>query len=142
MVDSSTEYGKSIRGDQWIPRSDYPVTPDHIDFGRINNLFGRNETDSASRAIVKGCQQRGEGWAPFTLKDMNLAADPPGQSIKELEVCHPGLIDLLERELVRGWEGRASVGQEDTFMVSHVFVALLFANAPSCNAVSTTQDGD
>ena len=129
-MERNIKYKKSIRGGQWIPRTDYPITPDHIDFGRIDNVFGESETESACRTIVKGCQQRGEGWAPFTLESMNLQAN------------YPGFVDLLERELVKGWEGRAGIGQDDTFLVSHDFIALLFCNAPSCNAVSTSGHGD
>lgn len=121
---------RAIRGSRLFPRVDYPIAPKDIGHVRIGDVFGKTETESACKNIVKYLQERDKGWEPFSLSEAGLSE------------YHPGIVDLLDRGLLIGWMGNRAVKKEDTFMVSHVLISMLFANAPSWDVVSTTQDGD
>lgn len=127
---SDIEYKRSIRGGQLIPTKSYPVSPKDIDPVRIGDVFGKNETESACKKIVEGLTKRDKGWDPFTLSEVGLSED------------YPGFADLVERGLIIGWVDNGNIGKEDTFLASHVFISMLFYNAPSWNAASTRPIND
>ena len=124
---SDIEYKRSIRGGQLIPKTNYPIAPKDIDPVRIGDVFGKAETEWACMKIVEGCQKRDQGWNPFTLSEIGLSED------------HPGFVDLKERRLVIGYLGKAG---KVTFLVSHVFISMLFHNAPAWDMVTTDFMGD
>jgi hypothetical protein len=61
-----------------IPASgEYVIKPSniHINKGRVNPLypseFGHPQTEVAAARIVRFCQDRNEGWKPFTTQELH-----------------------------------------------------------------------
>ncbi len=55
-----------------IDPATYPVSPDQINTDRhFFEAFDDYEMEVSARWIVRFCQQRGQGWQPFTAADIN-----------------------------------------------------------------------
>ena len=119
------KYKRVIRGNGLSPRKDYPVGPDDINTVCIGDVFGSFETEEVCRTIVKFCQNRKEGWAPFALEEIGVSAG------------HVGFVDLVHRGLV------VEFVKDESYIVSHTFVAYLFGNAPAFHLTESHQpEGD
>jgi hypothetical protein len=91
---------------------DYPVLPDHIDAGvHFFDAFHHNETEVSAGYIVRFCQQRGQGWAPFSQADIEAFYNRSGHTDFRFNRLLPGLIHQDLHGL---------------FHVTHEFVAACF----------------
>lgn len=97
--------------------SDYPVRPKHINAKQhLWNAFDHCETEVSAGYIVRLCQERGAGWAPFTKEQIEARYQEAGHK-------NFGFNRLINK----GW-----IKEDDgVYTITHEFVARCFKGSPS-----------
>ncbi len=99
--------------------SNYPIQPDHIDASRhLFNALDHYETEVSAGYVIRMCQERGEGWAPFTGEQIEAYYQRAGHK--------DGF--WFNRLVSHGWLTKDG----DTYQVTHKFVTRCFNASPAC----------
>lgn len=93
--------------------ANYPILPSHINAEEhLFEAFGKMETEISAGWIVRFCQQRGLGWAPFTKAEIDKFS---GEDF---------WFNRLDDKFV--------VLSNGLYHITHEFVARCFLSSPTC----------
>lgn len=124
----------------------FEIRPEQIDTSRqFIGAFGHFQTEESARFIVQFCQERGEGWKPFTQKDINQfyrghADSDPTEHCVDRRTGQFRFNHLVGEFPLLGWEDHESgdklvrldavVKRGKLFFITEEFVKRCYASSP------------
>ena len=126
----------------------FPIKPEHIDASQhLFNAFDHSETEVSAGWIIRFLQHRGQGWAPFTDKEINaFYARKYKHSFGFNRLVNP---QMIPPSLIRAFEGYNDIpipagggwlikGDDGKYYITVDFVARCFKSRPAKQQRMTT----
>lgn len=113
-----------------------PITPNHINTkNHFWDSFGHNETEISANWIVRFCQERGEGWQPFSREDIDefYQRKYPGKRFGFNRLLGGSYKHMTAQSFPYGETRQTDayiLGQDGKYIITFDFVVKCYASSP------------